>query len=142
MTEAEKIDKFIETARSMIGAKWRHRGRKPWAVDCVGLVILSLASVDFPVKDKNDYSRFPWQDGLREALVSHFGDPVPDIKRGDVVLMKFDNSPEPSHVGIIADYVYGGLSLIHSYSLQAVIEHRYDAVWQSRTVEVFRPWRN
>ena len=95
MTESEKIDKFIETARSMIGAKWRHRGRKPWAVDCVGLVILSLASVDFPVKDKNDYSRFPWQDGLRDALVSHFGEPVSDIKRGDVVLMKFDNSPEP-----------------------------------------------
>lgn len=142
MTEAEKIDKFIETARSMIGAKWRHRGRKPWAVDCVGLVILSLASVDFSVKDKKDYSRFPWQDGLREALVEHFGEPVSDIMRGDVVLMKFDNSPEPSHVGIIADYVHGGLSLIHAYSLQAVIEHRYDDVWQSRTVEVFRPWRS
>ncbi len=142
MNESERIDQFIATARSMIGAQWRHRGRKPWAVDCVGLVILSLQAVNFEVKDRNDYSRFPWNDGLQAALKAHFGDPVEDMQRGDVVLIKFENADGPCHVGILADYVHGGLSIIHAYSKQAVIEHRYDERWQALTVEVYRPWRS
>lgn len=142
MTESERIDTFIATARSMLGVQWRHRGRKPWAVDCIGLVILSLQAVDFEVQDRNDYSRYPWNDGLQAALRDHFGEPVTDIQRGDVLLMQFENAGGPCHVGIVADYVHGGLSIIHAYSKQAVIEHRYDEHWQALTVEAYRPWRN
>ena len=142
MTEAERIDTFIATARSMLGVPWRHRGRKPWAVDCVGLVILSLQAVEFEVQDRNDYSRFPWNDGLQAALKAHFGKPVSDIKRGDVLLMQFENADGPCHVAIVADHVLGGLSIIHAYSKQAVIEHRYDERWQALTVEVYRPWHS
>ncbi len=141
MTELERINAFISTARSMIGAQWRHRGRKPWAVDCIGLVILSLESVGFEVKDKKDYSRYPWNDGLQDALKEHFGDPVIDIKKGDVILMQFENADGPCHVGIVADYIHGGVSIIHAYSKQAVIEHRYDEYWKSLTIEAYRPWR-
>jgi len=139
---SDVIDKYISHARSMIGVKWRHRGRKPWAVDCLGLISLSLSSAGFDVNDRTDYGRDPWNEGLQKSLREHFGDPVTDWKRGDIALMMWPNSKGPSHVGFIADYVHGGLSLIHAYSMQAVIEHRLDDRWSSMIVEVYRPWHS
>ena len=61
---------MVSFARSMCGkARWRHRGRKPWAVDCIGLVVLALSEAGFSgVKDRLDYGREPWRDGLKEEL--------------------------------------------------------------------------
>ena len=89
------------------------------------------------------YGREPWKDGLRKALSDHFGEPIVDFedyKPGDVALLKWSNNEQPSHVGIIANYKYGGLSLIHSYSLIAVTEHRIDSKWKNMIAEVYRPW--
>lgn len=131
----------IAHARSLIGVKWRHRGRKPWAVDCIGLVVLSLAAGGVHLRDRTDYGREPWKDGLRRELIGQMGDPVVGPwAPGDVTLMRFDEHPEPGHVGLIAEYPMGGLSLIHSYSLVAVCEHRLDDKWRDRIVEVYRPW--
>ena len=140
ISEDTRIKECLKFARSMIGVKWRHRGRKPWAVDCLGLIVLSLESVGYSVCDKSNYSREPWNDGLRKALHGHFGDPVSDMKPGDIFLMQWPNSGGPCHVGFIADYIHGGLSVIHSYSMQSVIEHRLDEKWKSLIVEVYRPW--
>jgi len=134
-------EEIISFARSMIGTKWRHMGRTSRGVDCLGLLLLSLKAGGFEPKYEKKYGREPWKDGLQEALVDHFGDPVIDWQPGDIALIKFDQSPDPSHVGILADYKYGGLSLIHSYSLISVTEHRLDAAWAKRIVEVYRPWQ-
>lgn len=133
--------KTIDHARSLLGVQWRHRGRKPWAVDCIGLVVLSVTAAGMGVADRRDYGREPWRDGLRDALRAHFGPPVSDGWRpGDVALMQLPYQPEPGHVGIIADYALGGLSLIHAYSLVAVTEHRLDEEWRAKISEVYRPW--
>ena len=139
MTSQEMIDDYIAFARSMIGVKWRHRGRKPWAVDCLGLIVLSLTHAGIEVQDREHYGRDPWKEGLRQALVDHFGEPVTDWKKGDIALIKWEGMREPSHVALIADYAHGGLSLIHAYSTQAVIEHIIDSKWKSNIIEVFRP---
>lgn len=134
---------MVAFARSMIGTKWRHLGRTERGVDCLGLVILSLKDSGFPLKYERKYGREPWKDGLREALKDHFGDPYTDEQDwlpGDIALLKWEGNPEPAHVGIIGDYKFGGLSLIHSYSLIAVTEHRLDAAWKSKIIEVYRPW--
>jgi len=139
---SDVVDRYIDFARSMIGAKWRHRGRKPWAVDCLGLVVLSLKSENIYIRDRTNYSRDPWNEGLRSELNEHYGDPVSEWKKGDIALMKWDGMTEPSHVGFIGDYIHGGLSLIHSFSQTNVIEHRIDELWMSRIVECYRPWRS
>lgn len=139
---SDVIDNYINFARSMVGVKWRHRGRKPWAVDCLGLVVMSLQSAGIKCNDRDDYGREPWNEGLKEALKDHFGEPVKNWKPGDIALMQWDGLKEPSHVGFIADYKYGGLSLIHSYSETGVVEHRIDDVWLERIKEVYRPWVN
>lgn len=135
---------FIDEARSYIGTKWRHRGRSKYGVDCIGLVVVCLQSVGYHVSDRLNYSRTPFKDGLRDELQKHFGDPIPlsEAKEGDIALIRFDGMTEPSHVGIIANYEFGGLSIIHSYSLVAVTEHRLDKQWSDRIVEVYRIWRS
>lgn len=143
MTKEESIGDYLTYARSLVGnAKWRHRGRKPWAVDCLGLIVLSLNQAGVETRDRNDYGRDPWNAGLQAALKDHFGDPVVDWQKGDIALIQWDGMKAPSHVAFIGDYIHGGLSLIHSFSQADVIEHRIDDLWKSRIVEVYRVWHS
>ncbi len=137
MTPAELC---VAEARTWLGTKWRHRGRSRYGIDCIGLVVKAVAAGGIEMKDRTNYGREPWRDGLQRELQAHFGNPVDDMRPGDIVLMQWEDQPAPAHVGVIADYAYGGLSLIHSYSLTSVIEHRIDQQWQDRIVEVYRPW--
>jgi len=91
------------------------------------------------MRDRVDYGREPWKDGLEREMREHFGEPVNDLAAGDVVLMRWDERPEPCHVGIIGSDQYG-LTLIHSYSMISVTEHGIDDAWRKRIVMVFRPW--
>ena len=142
MTDLTPAQRCVAHARTLLGAKWRHRGRKPWAIDCIGLVVLSVAAGGIQMRDRTNYGREPWKDGLRQELIDHFGPPIEgDWQPGDIALIRFQDHPEPGHVGIIADYAFGGLSLIHSYSLVSVTEHRIDENWLAAIIEVYRPWQ-
>lgn len=126
----------VQIARSLLDVPWVHQGRDPrFGLDCIGLLIVA-----FDGHETTDYSREP-HDGLLEAgLRRHFGEPLPaaEARVGDVALLRFGRMPR--HVGIIADYIYGGLSLIHTDSMVGcVTEHPLDAKWQRRVVEVYRP---
>ncbi|BDU17517.1 C40 family peptidase [Lysobacter auxotrophicus] len=131
----------IAHARSMIGVPWRHQGRKPWAVDCLGLVILSLRAggwsrtVDAPAR----YGREPWDDRLRRGLRVHFGEPVTGTcEPCDVALARW-GAGEPTHVGLLADYVHGGLSIIHASTRQGVIETALAGRIRDAVIEAYRP---
>lgn len=139
MTEQEQIAAFVGRARQLIGARWRHRGRKPWAIDCVGLLVLSAKATGWPLTDQSHYGREPWEGRLRAAMIENLGEPVgKPYQAGDVVLIRW-GLREPSHVGILADYVYGGLSLIHCDNLNGCLEQRLDERLMDCIVEVFRP---
>ena len=133
--------KAIAEARSYIGVPWRHRGRSRFGIDCIGLIVNSMAAGGIVMRDRRDYGREPWRDGLQREMIEHFGGPVTDLQAGYVVLMRFEDHPEPGHVGIIGDYAHGGLSLIHSYSRVAVCEHRLDDAWRARIIEGYNPWQ-
>lgn len=131
--------KFIEEARKMIGVKWRHQGRSPWAVDCVGLVVLALKGAGYDVEDRTNYSREPFNDDLQAELKQRFGEPHADPQEGDIAVFKAFTK-EPSHIGIVARDRHGNLSLIHSRANMTVMEHGFDNKWQRMFVEVYRPW--
>lgn len=139
MDQQSSIDACIAEARSYIGVKWRHRGRSRFAIDCIGLLVRACAAGGIQMRDRIDYGREPWKDGLEREMREHFGEPVDDMRPGDVVLMRWDERPEPCHVGIIGSDPYG-LTLIHSYSMISVTEHGIDDAWRKRIVMVFRPW--
>lgn len=134
----------LNYARSLLGVKWRHRGRKPWAVDCVGLVVLSLQAAGVSLEDEKHYGREPWKDQLQEKIRSRFGDPIPEHRWGpaDIAVFKW-GTYEPSHIGLLADYKHGGFSLIHSRrgkTQNGVVEHVLDERWRRLLVEVYTPW--
>lgn len=134
-------ERFIQHARSLRGAKWRHRGRKPWAVDCLGLLELSMQAAGRIIRTPIKYGREPWDDQLRRGLREHFGEPVPKPWcPGDVSLIRWKKG-EPSHVAILGDHPQAGLSLIHAHNLHGVVEHALSGPYLDCVVEVYRPWR-
>lgn len=128
---------FIAGARKLKGARWRHRGRKPWAVDCVGLLILAARDAGVEVPDEPIYGREPWDDQLRSCLRARFGAPVADRQPGDVALIRW-RAAEPSHIGVLARHPLGGLSLIHAHNLHGVVECGLSGPYASAVVEVYR----
>lgn len=141
LTDDERV-RWIAAARSMLGVKWRHQGRNPMrGVDCAGLLVCAMGMVPRPVADVDAYGREPYRSTLEGVLREGFGDPLPpsEMRVGDAVLLKF-RSNEPSHVGILGDYLYGGFSLIHAYAkVREVVEHRLDDAWAGYVTEVYRP---
>lgn len=127
----------VAYARSLVGkARWRHRGRKPWAVDCVGLVVLSLRAGGKPVQDATRYGQEPWDDQLRATLRTQYGEPVSDPRAGDIAVVQTGRISDPYHVGILGDHPDGGLTLIHARPINGVVEHSIRSV---SIVEVYRP---
>lgn len=136
--------RVVSQARAMLGVPWRHQGRKPWAVDCAGLVVLAFAAAGWPTATAAParYGREPWDDMLRRTLHSQFGEPLPDgveWQAGDVPLFRW-GAGQPTHVGVFADHPLGGLSLIHaSNHIGKVVEAALSKQQQAGVVEVYRP---
>lgn len=135
MTPAEV---FVAEARKLKGTRWRHRGRKPWAVDCIGLVALAGSAAGLLAADEEGYGREPWEDRLRIGCRARWGEPVQDPQPGDIALFRW-GAGEPSHMGILGDHPDGGLTLIHAHNIQGVVEGRLAGKMAAQLVEVFRP---
>lgn len=135
---------FISAARSLLGATWAHQARRPDRTDCIGLLVLAMASCGRTLRDRTDYGLTPHQRKLRSELLSHFGEPVEGIAPGDVVTLRWTG--EERHVAIVTDHP-DGLGLIHCWRNAPgapvgggkVVEHRMDDQWRRRIVDVFRP---
>lgn len=137
------MNPLVEAARTFKEVPFRHRGRSMRGVDCIGLLVVALEMVGRPVADRRVYGRSPEADLLREALVAEFGAPIhkSQLQVGDIVTMQWNGRPQ--HVGLVTDYLLGGLGLIHAdVSLGRVVEHRLADPWPRRIIEGFRPGVN
>lgn len=141
VARSARVDAFIAGARALIGARWRHRGRKPWAVDCIGLVALAFWNSGNAFEDETGYSPEPFQDALRAGARKRWGEPLPpaSAQPGDIALIRWVQR-EPSHIAIIGNHPNGGLTLIHANNLHGVVEHSLAGPFASIVVEVYRPW--
>lgn len=133
---------FVAAARSFIGVRWRHRGRKPWAVDCLGLLVLSAQKSGLHIDEPPTlYGREPWDDALRRGLRERFGEPFPpgQARVGDIALIRWAGTA-PSHVAIVGNHPEGWLTLIHAHSIHGVVEHSLAPPFDKVVIEVYRPW--
>jgi cell wall-associated NlpC family hydrolase len=140
------MNPLVEAARRYKGTRFRHRGRTPRAVDCVGLGILAYRDCGVVLPDFVLYSTEPSAQGplLEQHLTVALGPPVhvgpilpAQLQVGDVVAMRFAKAPH--HVGIIGDYRFGGFSLIHSDGHTGrVLEQRLAPDMVARITHVFR----
>lgn len=139
LSARERVE-FVAAARACIGVRWRHQGRSLQGLDCGGLVVYALAGVSRIVRDSVGYGRVAYRGSLEAVLEDNFGSILPkkEMRVGDVALMRFKG--EPSHVGIIGDYLYGGFSLIHAFvQNREVVEGRLSEDWLTSIVGVYRP---
>ncbi|MCO1337107.1 hypothetical protein MO867_22545, partial [Microbulbifer sp. OS29] len=89
--QQQRLDTLAH-ARGLVAkrVRWRHRGRTEWAVDCVGLIVLSLRAAGLVIEDEKHYGREPWKDGLRQKMQRRFGNPIAEHlwQPGDIALFK------------------------------------------------------
>lgn len=111
------MNEIVSAARSYLNVPWRHQARSRLGVDCVGLVICIARDLGIvpPTFDIGGYGREP--DGA--SLIRHLDTRLSRVPRqqlapGHVVCVAFAKNPQ--HIGIVGDYVHGGLSIIHAAS--------------------------
>lgn len=130
----------VTAARAQMGVPWRHQGRLPGrALDCAGLVIcvareLGLVAPDFEV---TGYTRTP--DGTMLDWCRRYCTPIGAPELGALAVIVCQRQPQ--HLGIVGDYVHGGLSLIHASTAAKparVVEHRLMWTTAMRLVAAFR----
>lgn len=115
---------IVTTARAWLGVRWAHQGRSRAGVDCVGLVIMVARACRGSQFDVLDYPRLASDERMLKTAdaVLHRRPGVAALRPGDVVVMHYH---QQRHMGIVAPYVFGGLSLIHAYApARKVVETR------------------
>lgn len=157
----EERSAFVRCVRSFVNVPFRHQGRKPWKLDCVGAAEVAMQGwkrnlpwtedkigsfvrewTGRPTDGMDGYGILPFQKQLERVLRRNLGDPVQDSPQAaDVVLMRFRGEQgDPQHVGVVGNHPDGGLMLIHSDSAIArVTEHALRGAWLRSVCEVYRP---
>lgn len=108
----------VRMARSYLNTPFHHRGRLPGVgLDCVGLLVcvareLALVPPNFDIPP---YSINPdgqvFLDWCNRYMTNI---PAEAMQPGDAIVLIVDQHPQ--HLGILGDYLYGGLSIIHAAS--------------------------
>lgn len=135
---------LVAAARARIGTRFRHRGRSNTWLDCAGLGQAIYADCGVELPDFVLYGREPVKDGLVARITDALGEPIAvapvrasDLHVGDIVVLRFE--VEPHHVALVADYIFGGFSMIHADGhTNKVIEHRMAPDHVKRITHVFR----
>lgn len=131
MVEQSQI---LESARSWVGTKFHHQGRKKLVgVDCIGLIIGVAQELGLNPPDKLGYAREPRKNALEETLDIYLreGELIPS----NIVLFKIDKYPQ--HVGILSNYG-SELGIIHAYAqARKVVEHELNDWWKERIVKTY-----
>lgn len=123
MTTRQEI---VAEARSWIGTPFHHHAEiKSVGVDCIHLPIgvcknLGLIPVDFRVPDYGLQTN--GADLMAHCEKNLIRITQQELRAGDIVILAIDVYPQ--HIGIVADYVYGGLSIIHAASSRSVAPSR------------------
>lgn len=120
------MNDIVTCARTWVGTPYHHQARlKGVGVDCAGVPIGVARELDrvAPTFDVAGYARQPdgwsflaWCDEIMPRV------PRADMAPGHCVVVRFGRHPQ--HIGIVGDYLHGGLSIIHALVGRGVVETR------------------
>lgn len=128
---------LVTAARSFMGCRWRHQGRSREGVDCIGLVVAARAALGLQTLDVNDYNRKqPGEPMLEYCRLHMLPVQIGDLRAADILVMAYGDF---RHMAIVADCVYGGLSLVEAHlEVGKVAERRLDDALLARVRGAFR----
>lgn len=138
------MNAIVSTARSYLRTPYHHQARvKGVGIDCAGLPICVARDLGLVPRrfDITGYARTP--DG--KSLIAYCEQWMKRIhtpELGAVIVTHFKGSTAPQHLGIVADYIHGGFSVIHAMGTAdgkgRVVEQRLDEETMMRMVGLFR----
>ncbi len=142
-------NEIIETARTMIGTRYKHQGRIPKSaidaggLDCLGLLIvisskLNLKTQDGELLEKFDQVNYRLRPDGNELVrvFDEFFKPKEYLEIGDLVIFDFDNNPQ--HLAIISE-TQPHIKIIHSYlTAKKVVEHRICSDWIEKIIRIYK----
>jgi cell wall-associated NlpC family hydrolase len=138
-----------QAAMKYVGTPFRHMGRSPNGLDCVGLLMLTARDVGHEPIDNPMYGREPSPDNSAFNLAAYCqmncGEPVTrNLQPNDILLMRLRPENLPSHLALVAPYPAEGdgsgedVGMIHTYGeIGRVVYHRIDHVRRSQIVGVY-----
>jgi hypothetical protein len=135
---------IVTAARQTLGTPYKPLGLfNGLELDCAGVLIHTCRQLGIPAAELAQYTSAPDPLQVLSLLKEHF-DRVSDhhrhLQAGDIAWLRM-GKVEPTHLAIVGDYLGEGLSLIHAADipgLNVVVEHRMNAVWQSRILSAWR----
>ena len=130
---------IIAAARTHLGAPFRHQGRSPAGMDCVGLLVLLARALGQPHEDVTGYTRRATGRGFLEHFHAHLVEIVPSQARpGDVLV--FVETIYPCHTGILTSVAGSDTPhLIHAHALRGcVLEEPFVGEWPAKLRFAFR----
>lgn len=128
---------IVTEARRWIGYRWRHQGRGPDGVDCIGLLIVVADALGVPHHDVRGYDRRATSTALLDEF-AHALDPValPDVRPGDILV--FAETSYPCHAGFRSER-HGAAHIIHAHAARrCVLEEPLVAPWPDRLRAAWR----
>jgi len=134
------MNDIVEAAKSFLGVKWVHQGRRPDAVDCAGLVVLTgkkAGVLDENYKDYINYSRRP--DGIQfKKQFDKYADRVAWNKAQEGDILIFGEGIYNFHCGILF-FKHGKPHMIHGYYESGkVMETPLTPYWLKKMSLVYR----
>lgn len=130
-------DAFVAAARGYVGVPWRHLGRSPTGVDCIGLVLLGAHEAGMDLPDPAPYAREPQGTRLLEGILAH-ATRVAEAAPGDVLLFRM--GLYGGHVGIASMHpAWGVPACLHAYApRRQVVEQPMDGELRAALLGAFR----
>lgn len=130
----KKTQRMIEAVKACLGTPFHHQGRIPLiGLDCIGLVIVGLKAIGWPVQDQKDYAMRPDGKSLIRALEQHGAKKVEKTKAGDVFVFRYDNQPQHVAIALSED------ELIHAFApAGGVVRSKIGSYWKRRMVARYR----
>jgi hypothetical protein len=127
---------LVIRARSYVGTPWKHRGRGREGLDCAGLLIAVASDLGLDHPGKLTYERMPSVE-LIDSLLKEYATKTNVWALG--CFARIAVAKRWQHLGIIATSESGEFTLIHAYyTVGRVCEHRIDARWKRRIVDVWQ----
>ena len=133
MTGAE----IVSVARTFLGSRYVHQGRSRAGLDCIGLPVCVRAELGLPELDVSGYARATTDAEMLNFCRTYMAVVArSDLQPGDILVQM---NGTVRHMAVVADYLHGGLSIIHAWlPRRRVVECRLDDHFMATVRGCFR----